>query len=175
MRPLERSDNLILGQYFLNLSEHTRSLYGPHPFDQATADQFCENINYADTIRMIATVSEGAGEQVIAYFILQLGIPKDETQRYVKAGILLEPHLDCLIAPCVADAYQNHGLGTPLMRQVFEVACSLGRRYIVLMGGVYVTNDRAVHYYQKLGFKNIGSFEPSWPNGRTSYDMYLEL
>jgi len=174
-RPITPQDHLLLGAYFLNLSETTRDLYGPHPFDQATADQLCAEINYADTIRLIATIPNAALEKVIAYFILQLGVPPAEIERYAQTNIALDPQADCLVAPSVADAYQNQGVGSPVMRHVFEVARRLGRKHIVLLGGVYVTNERAVHYYQKAGFRTVGTFIAPWASGRVSYDMVLEL
>ena len=174
-RPLEPQDNQILGRYFLSLSENTISLYGPHPFDQATADHLCATINYADTIRMIATIPAGAQEQVIAYFILQLSVSEGEIQRYAEAGITIDSQADCLIAPSVADAFQSQGLGTPLMRTMFAVARRLGRKHMVLMGGVYAHNARALHYYQKVGFKKVGTFVASCAKGRPSYDMYVDL
>ena len=174
-RPVEPQDSQILGQYFLGLSENTISLYGPHPFDQATADHLCATINYADTIRMIATIPAGMQEQVIAYFILQLSVFEGEIQRYAQAGISIDSQVDCLIAPSVADAFQSQGLGTPLMRHMFQVARRLGRKHMLLMGGVYEHNARAVHYYQKVGFKTVGTFVASWAKGRPSYDMYVDL
>ena len=175
IRPLITQDHLILGTYFLSLSGLTISLYGPHPFDQPTADRLCAEINYAETIRMIATIPGTAQEQVIAYFILQMGVPSAEIERYAQKKLTLDPQTDCLIAPSVADAYQNQGVGTPIMRHMFDVARRLGRKRMVLMGGVFVMNERAVHYYQKLGFRTVGTFVAPWASGRESYDMFLEL
>jgi diamine N-acetyltransferase len=174
-RPVTPPDHHILGEYFISLSETTRSLYGPHPFDQATADALCAGIDYADTIRFIATIPNASLEKVIAYFILQLGVPAAEIERYAQVNIALDPQADCLVAPSVADAYQNKGVGSPLMQLVFDVARRLGRRHIVLMGGVFVANERAVHYYHKLGFRRVGSFIAPWASGRESYDMFLAL
>ncbi len=172
-RPLERSDAAILGPYFLGLSEETRRRYGPHPFDQATADLLCANLNYADTIRWIATISHAGGEQVIAYFILVPGIAEAERKRYTALGITLDTAQDCTLAPSVADAYQNTGLGSRLMAHLKEVARRMGRRWMVLMGGVFVANERAVHFYEKHGFRKVGGFENS--PGMPSYDMIMEL
>jgi ribosomal protein S18 acetylase RimI-like enzyme len=124
---------------------------------------------------MIATIPAGMQEQVIAYFILQLSVFEGEIQRYAQAGISIDSQVDCLIAPSVADAFQSQGLGTPLMRHMFHVARRLGRKHMLLMGGVYEHNARAVHYYQKVGFKTVGTFVASWAKGRPSYDMYVDL
>lgn len=174
-RPLNRADAAILGAYFLSLSEDTTRRFGPHPFDQAAADQFCASIDYAEAIRMIATFPAPGGEQVIAYFIFQLDAPQGERERYAAAGITLDPQTDCIIAPSLADAYQNRGLGTPLMEHIFAVARRLGRKHILLNGGVYVTNVRAVHYYEKLGFRRVGTFDNPEGSGKVSYDMWRDL
>ena len=174
-RPLTTVDNASLGRYFLGLSEETKALYGPHPFDQATADKLCAEIDYADTIRFIATLPVAGQEQVIAYFILMLGLTPGEIERYPLAGIAVDPNLDCLIAPSVADAYQSQGLGILCMQHMIDVARRLGRRYFLLMGGVYIHNVRAVHFYQKAGFKLMAPFTPTWPGARPSQDMYIVL
>jgi GNAT superfamily N-acetyltransferase len=179
-RPLDRADAASLGAYFIGLSEDTTRRYGPHPFDQTTADQFCAAIDFREAIRMIATIPAAStnkgGEQVIAYFILQLDAPQGECERYSAAGITLDPQADCIIAPSLADAYQNRGLGTPLMEHIFSLARRLGRKHILLNGGVYLSNERAVHYYEKLGFQRVRMFEsPPAGSGKFSYDMWREL
>jgi diamine N-acetyltransferase len=170
-RPVTMSDAIILGRYFLGLSEELKALYGPHPFDQATADQLCA-ADDPQFIRMIAILPDG---DVIAYFILQSPAPQSEILRYQEAGLKIEPEETCLIAPSVADAYQNQGIGTPLMRHMAQVAHSLGLKNMILMGGVFGHNLRARHYYQKVGFREVGTFVPSWSAGRFCYDMMLDL
>ncbi len=172
-RPLEKGDAALLGAYFLSLSEDTKRRYGPHPFDQATADQLCAQIDYGETIRMLATIPQDGQEQVAAYFIFHLGAGEAEMKRYAALGICLDPDLDCTLAPSVADAFQNRGLGSLLMQHVKEVARRLGRRWMALMGGVFVTNERAVHFYEKHGFRKVGTFENS--PGVHSVDMILDL
>lgn len=175
-RPLASTDSFLLGRYFCSLSADTISRYGPHPFDQPTADRLCAGIDFNQAVRMIAVQEAGAEDQIAAYFIFQPYIPRDEIERYACAGIHLDPREGCLIAPSVADAYQNRGIGTPLMRHVFSVARRLGFLRMLLMGGVYLSNERAVHYYRKLGFRDIGiTFENPPGSGRVSYDMYVDL
>jgi GNAT superfamily N-acetyltransferase len=172
-RLLEASDAPILGDYFVGLSEDTKRRYGPHPFDQVTADQLCAGINYADTMRWVVTLPVGGTEQVIAYFLLVPGTGQSEQQRYAALGIPLDSAQDCTLAPSVADAYQNTGLGSRLMPHLKGVARGLGFRRMVLMGGVFVYNERAVHFYEKHGFRKVGGFEHT--SGMPSYDMIMEL
>ncbi len=172
-RPLAADDAGILGQYFQNLSVETRRRYAPHAFDQATADHLCATIDYADTIRMIAIVETDLQQQAVAYFVLVLGAHDHDQERYARAGISLDPQTDCTVAPSIADAYQDRGLGSCLMSHLMEVARQLGRGRMVLMGGVQATNHRAVHYYQKHGFRMVSTFES--PAGVYNHDMVLDL
>jgi GNAT superfamily N-acetyltransferase len=173
VRPIRLGDGDLLGEYFLGLSPETIDLYGPHPFDQVTADRFCAEIDPSQVIRWIATLTEGNHERCIAYVIQQFGIPPDELTRYAAAGLVLAAESGCLIAPSVADSHQNSGIGTPMLRHILNVANRLGIQVVVLMGGVFAHNLRAVHFYEKLGFRRIAPFIAPWAKGRTSYDMLL--
>jgi GNAT superfamily N-acetyltransferase len=172
-RPLVAGDAQILGRYFLGLSQETRRLYAPHPFDQATADRLCAEIDYAHTIRMLATAGTGSEEQVIAYFVLRLGIYESERERYRQASIVLAPQTDCSLAPSVADAFQDQGLGSLLLCHLFSTARRLGYKRMVLIGGTRGTNHRAVHFYKKHRFRTIGTF--AHPDEPVNYDMIVEL
>ncbi|MBN1873759.1 MAG: GNAT family N-acetyltransferase [Anaerolineae bacterium] len=172
-RPLLARDARRLGQYFLGLSDETRRRYGPHPFDQATADMLCAELNYAQTLRMLATLDLEEAEQVIAYFILVLGVLERDAARYARLAIPLAPDTDCTLAPSVADAFQSRGLGSLMMEHLIRVAVRLGRKRMVLMGGTQATNARAIHFYQKHGFRKVGEFEK--PPGFNNYDMILEF
>jgi diamine N-acetyltransferase len=173
LRPLAPSDANVLGVYFLSLSNETKRRYGPHPFDQATADRLCAENDYAHTIRMLTTKGDDDDERVIAYFILVLGVGEDDALRYAKLGMILNAATDCTLAPSVADTYQDKGLGSVMMRHVIEVARRLGKQRMVLMGGVQATNSRAKHFYEKHGFQHVGDFEE--PAGRNNHDMILDL
>ena len=177
LRPLVAEDAQRLGAYLVGLSEDTRRRYAPHPFDQATADVLCANVDYGDTIRMLATLSPpdapGGQEQVIAYFILQLSVKDGDRDRYKKLGITLDSESDCMLAPSVADAFQDQGVGSLMMAHLLTVARRLGRKRMVLMGGVRGMNERAIHFYRKHGFRTVGTFD--WPAGHLNYDMILDL
>jgi GNAT superfamily N-acetyltransferase len=171
-RPLTLADTAPLGRYFLGLSDQTKEVYGPHTFDQPTADRLCAEIDITQTVRMVAVDAQG---EFIAYFILDWLIREKQLERYAGYGLLFDPPECCQIAPSVLDGYQSQGIGTPLMQHVFDIARRAGRRYMQLTEGVCGHNARGIHYYQKLGFRQAGVFYPSWGNGRPSYDMYVEL
>jgi len=171
LRALVAADGARLGAYFENLSAATRARFGPHPLDRATADQLCATLDPSRTLRFVATLA--ADDLIIAYCILMLHVTEHEQARFAQYGLELISTLDCTVAPSVADAYQNQGLGVPLMKHVIDCARQLGRRCVVLLGGVQVTNERAVHVYQRLGFRTMGTFE--YPGGCWNADMRLEL
>jgi len=171
-RPLLSADSQRLGEYFLGLSPETRSRFGPHPLDRATANHLCASIHVAEALRMIAVIANPE-EQIIAYCILLLSVTEHELARYARYGTILDARTDCTVAPSVADAYQNLGLGSPFLLHLIEVARRLGRQRMVLLGGVQATNQRAVHFYRKHHFQMAGSFE--WPAGVFNHDMLLKL
>jgi GNAT superfamily N-acetyltransferase len=172
-RPVSKGDVQILGDYFLSLTADTIRRYGPHPFDRATAEQLCATTDPATVLRMIATTDGSEGERVIAYIIVILGVREEDVARYAKLGIPLNADTDCTIAPSVADAYQGKGLGSVLMVELKQILCRLGRQRIVLWEGTQATNDRAIHFYHKHGFRTVGEFEQ--PPGFNNYDMIMDL
>jgi diamine N-acetyltransferase len=171
IRPLRSEDSVRFGKYVLNLSAETRARYGPHPFDQATADAICATLDPNDILRMVATVPRDGEERIVAYMLLKMGVLEGDQQRYEQLGIPLDPDTDCTLAPSVADDYQNQGLGSLMLRHILQVAATLGRARMVLWYGVQATNERAVHFYTKSGFRKVGEFFTD----KNNFDMILNL
>ena len=171
LRPLTRADSAILGAYFLGLSDATKSVYGPHPFDRATADQLCAELDSAATLRMLATVEQNAQERIVAYCIVLFGVDGATRTRYEDRAIALDQATDCTLAPSVADDHQNSGLGSLMMDHLVGVLRRCGYLRMVLMGGVMAENERAIHFYRKYDFENVGSFLTRSNN----YDMIAAL
>jgi diamine N-acetyltransferase len=171
MRPLRAEDAVRFGEYLGSLSEQTRARYGPHPFDLATANRICATLDPTDILRLVATIPGVGGERMIAYVLLKMGVLEEDRERYENRGIPLSSDADCTLAPSVADDYQNQGVGSLMMLHVLEVTRKLGRRRIVLWGGVQATNHRAVHFYTKWGFHKVGEFYTDKNND----DMILDL
>jgi diamine N-acetyltransferase len=171
IRPLRADDAARLGDYFRGLSKQTRGRYGPHPFDQQTADAICAGLDPAALLRLVATLPGADGERIIAYMLLKMGVLEADQRRYAEMGIPLDPETDCTLAPSVADDYQNQGIGSRMLRHIIEVAPKHGRRRIVLWLGVQATNDRAVHFYTRCGFRKVGEFFTD----KNNFDMILDL
>lgn len=166
---LHRStDGERLAHYFTHLSEATRRVYGPHPFTAEQAHAFCRDVNYADTLRFLALDEE----RIVAYFVLHLGVLDSDVQRYASRNQPLNHRTDSTLAPSVADRYQERGVGSALFPLLSDIATQIGRRRIVLWGGVRADNPRAVHFYRKMGFVEQGQFATKDTN---NYDMLLDL
>ncbi|WP_051707143.1 MULTISPECIES: GNAT family N-acetyltransferase [unclassified Streptomyces] len=93
--------------------------------------------------------------------------------RYQDAGVRLTEATDCRFGPTLADDYQHRGVGTLVFPYVTEIARLLGRSRIILWGGVRADNARAIRYYEKNGFRPVGSFTGA--DGSLSLDMMLDL
>ena len=171
LRPLSANDGGILGEYFLGLSKTTRGFYGPHPFDQATADKICGEIRHPETLRLLATIEPGNQERIVAYFLVFFGILDGDRPRYNKLGISLDQNTDCTLAPSVADAFQNTGVGSLVMTHLTKLLRRCGRKRVVLWGGVQERNERGVRFYKKFGFQKIGEFMSK----NNNYDMIADL
>jgi len=171
MRPLRPDDAIRFSAYLAGLSAQTRSRYGPHPFDRATADTICSALDPTDILRMIATVPSAGDERIISYVLLKNGVLDQDRERYTALGIPLDPATDGTLAPSVADDYQDQGVGSTMMGHLLHVARAIGMKRIVLWLGVQATNERAVHFYTKWGFRKVGEFYTD----KNNYDMILDL
>ena len=167
-RVLLSSDGEGLGRYFAGLSQAIRGVYGPHPLTYEEGLKLCGAIDYVDTLRFVAL----AGAQIVAYFILVLYSLDSDGERYAGYGASLDAATDCTLAPSVADAWLERGLGSALFPHVSRVARRLGFARMVLMGGVRADNPRAVHFYEKSGFRRVGDF---WAGNTNNHDMVLDL
>jgi Uri superfamily endonuclease/ribosomal protein S18 acetylase RimI-like enzyme len=171
VRLLGERDAAALGSYFVGLSDRTKSRYGPHAFDLATAQAICASLDPHDMLCVIATVGAGASERIIAYMLVKLGVRESDGARYAALGIPLSPPESAALAPSVADAYQNQGLGGAMFASVAAMARSVGVRRLVLWDGVIADNLLAQGFYRKVGFAKVGEFQ----TGVLSHDMIADL
>lgn len=173
LRPLRKDDAPMLGAYFLGLSVATTRVYGPHQFDQQTADRLCAELDSADTLRMLGIVERGSQQRIIAYFIVHFGVYESDAKRYRDRNMLLSSTSDCELAPSVADGDQNTGVGSLVMEHLMPLLRRVGRKRLVLVGGVRAENLRAIHFYEKFGFEKVGAFKT---RGNTdNFDMIVSL
>lgn len=166
-RPLLASDYNALGAFLESLSLETTKRFQPHPLTKEYANGICQQLDYHKSLRLVAVVNK----QIVGYFLLDFYFGEEET-RYRRYDITLSQEFDCKIAPVVADGYQNSGLGSFMMEQTLHIARTLQRRYVTLSGGTQATNHRAIHFYEKFGFRKLGQYIK---NNMKNYDMCVEL
>jgi len=163
LRPLKSTDEQDLGDYFLSLSDKTKGFFGPHPFDRETAKKLCKEIDKTSILRLVAI----SANKIVGYFILLPGMSQSSKKRYAN----LNEKEVCSIAPSIADEFQSKGLGTKMMMYTIDIARRMGKKKMILSGGVQTRNQRGVHFYKKFGFKIVREFQTELKN----YDMVLDL
>jgi diamine N-acetyltransferase len=173
IRPLVAGDTERLGLFFDSLTDASRRVYGPHPLNCEHAKMLCDQIDYGQSLRFVALGPLPTGaEQIVGYMILDLGVRDSDIGRYAQAGRPLDGTITATFAPVIADTWQEHGLGSAMFPVVIDAARRVGRRQIVLMGGVRDDNPRARHFYEKFGFVRVGGFVAG---GVDNHDMILDL
>lgn len=168
-RPLIPQDEEGLAAFLESLSPQTRIFCEYPGYDRTAAREMCNAINRYDKLRMVAV----AGGQVVALFEFSLAIPDGDLDRYMGYGIPLDPATDVRFGACITDACQDCGLGSKLFPLMVDIALRFGKKRMILWGGVLVDNPRAIHYYEKHGFRIVGEYF-NQTNG-ACYDAVMNL
>ena len=171
IRLLREDDGARLAAYLEGLCAETCSYYRPHPFDRETAERSCASLNPAEELRFVALSRSDGDDRIVAYVPFKVGVRDADFERYAARGIELDPEADTTIAPSVADDYQGSGLAGAIMRYLREHSRTLGRTRMVLWGGVQARNARAIAFYRKWGFREMGEF---WTD-QNNFDMLASL
>jgi len=153
-RPLQPGDEAELADFLQRLSPQTRRFSAYASYDLAMARALCEAIARYDKLRFIAVI----GSRVVALLEFSFGIVAEDRERFQNYGIELDERTDCRFGPCIADEYQNRGVGSALLPFMLDIARRFGKRRLILWGGVLADNQRAIRYYEKNGFHLLGRF-----------------
>jgi RimJ/RimL family protein N-acetyltransferase len=171
LRPLEKTDIEILTKFLENLSKKTRKNYTLDSYDKNTAQEFCNAINRYDKLRFL--LIEKTTNDCIGIFEYSLDIPESDETRFANYNIQLNSETDCRMGPCLSDLYQNSGIGSMVFPYLIKIAKNLGQQRMILWGGVFSDNERAISFYEKNGFKRLGSFTNQ--DNKASLDMIIEI
>lgn len=166
IRPFTFGDFDRLTDYLQGLSAESKRRFGPHPFDRNSVEEY--HRLHPDVSGFVATNNEGL---VVAYALIKHGLIDEDLPRLAGYNMNPQQNTDCTYAPSVADDWQSCGLGTLLFDAIREDCRRKGFKRIFLWGGVQSTNVKAINYYNKLGFIQLGQFEHNGPND----DMALVL
>ncbi|MBH5333655.1 GNAT family N-acetyltransferase [Streptomyces pactum] len=170
VRPLTHVDAGPLAEFLGALSPASRRFSTFDGYDLATAQELCDAIARHDKLRLV--LQEVPSGRIVGLLEFGLALTASDTARYRDAGIRLSEATDCRFGPTLADDHQGRGVGTLVFPLVTETARLLGRRRIILWGGVRADNPRAIRYYEKNGFRRVGSFTEA--DGSLSLDMMLD-
>lgn len=169
VRLLEKKDKENLFEYFdRRFSKESKSRFGPHPFDIETINSICQDPN-DEVTRYVATDDQG---HIIAYVLIKKGMIEWDEKRYATRQQSYDYNDTVTFAPSVADEWQRTGLGS-LMNTIVET--DLAKKCIkniILWGGVQASNEKAVKFYNKLGYQFIASFSH---DGKDNHDMVKQL
>jgi len=170
LRPLLNSDIEGLTSFLENLSTETRRLSTFDSYDKVTAAGLCDAINKYDKLRFVL---ESQSKEIVGLIEFTLDIPQNVIDTYTTYGLPLDTGYTCRFGPTLADKYQSKGLGTLLFPYVVKIAKLLGKKHIILYGGVFADNFRAIKYYEKHGFKIAGKYNND--DGIENLDMILNI
>lgn len=154
LRPLEPADVQALMLFLAALSPETRRFSTYPSYDLATAQELCDAINRYDKLRLI--IEEPASKRIVGLLEFSFDIPDGDHARFASYHVTLESSTDCRFGPCLADDYQNKGVGSEVFPYIADVAKKFEQKRIILWGGVFSDNQRAIRYYEKNGFKRVG-------------------
>ncbi len=76
------------------------------------------------------------------------------------------------IAISVKKAYWNCGIASMMMKELIRFGKEIANMEVIQLE-VKADNKSAIHLYEKLGFKKIGSYEKFFKIGCQYYDAYL--
>ncbi|HET9475308.1 MAG TPA: GNAT family N-acetyltransferase [Steroidobacteraceae bacterium] len=134
IRPIRPDDAGREREFINGLSPQSRYQRFMHNLREP-AEAFVQslvNVDYRRTMALVAVTGEGATERIIG--VARYAADNDET---------------CEFAVAVADDWQCRGIGTTLVRQLFEHAAGAG--FSTIYGTVLADNQRMIELAQWLG------------------------
>jgi len=152
VRRLGEGDGPALQRFNAGLGKETRSVFLPHAYDDSTVAEY---IRRSQTNEDRTYVALSGGEIVGYFFLWEITNP------------------NALLGIGVADAYQNRGLGTEMMRILIEDARALGLQGLELT--TVLDNARAFHLYQKMGFQYLRDVDNVAGDGRVVRERMMFL
>lgn len=170
LRPLGAGDKAIITRFLSKLSTETRHFYVLDNYGDKTANKLCESVEKPGKMHFVVEV---VPSEIIALVKFSLDLPKADRLRYLQYGVKLTPGTVSRCGTCVTDKYQNISLGEITLQQIIDTSRYLGQKVVMLSGGIFADNVRAIHMVQKFGFKIVGKFTDS--KGQDHVDMYCVI
>jgi len=134
IRLLTKDEGEILGEFFTSLSDKTVYFFHPHKMTYEDGREQAKKIDRGE-IRIFGAFPEDDPGKLAGYIFAT-------NEPVVKLGF------------CVRDECQGQGVGQELLKYVIDSCRAEGRKGISLE--VFKDNPRAIHVYEKSGFKICG-------------------
>jgi hypothetical protein len=167
LRPLVSGDKANIAKFLSKLSANTRHFYILDDYGEKTADKLCKSLIKPEKLHFVVEVEPN---EIIALVKFSLDLPEEDRLRYLRYGTKLIPGTVSRCGTCIADNFQNVGLGGITLKYIISASRRLGQKGVMLSSGIFVDNDRAIHMVQKFDFKVVGSFTDQ--NGQKHVDMF---
>jgi RimJ/RimL family protein N-acetyltransferase len=143
LRPELPTDTEMLWEMFSTLSKASLDNL-VEPFTRERIEGWTKNIDYDKNLPVLAMVEEEKKARIVG--AASLSFYSTEANRH-KAELGITIH----------DDYQNLGLGTIMINHLLDIARKKRLEKVFLL--VNATNSRAIHVYEKCGFKTEAKLE----------------
>lgn len=143
LRPELPTDTEMLWEMFSTLSKASLDNL-VEPFTRERIEGWTNNIDYDKNLPVLAMVEEEKKARIVG--AASLSFYSTEANRH-KAELGVTIH----------DDYQNLGLGTIMINHLLDIARKKRLEKVFLL--VNATNSRAIHVYEKCGFKTEAKLE----------------
>jgi GNAT superfamily N-acetyltransferase len=183
LRPFQLGDEDVLIDFFDGLSEGTRHRYGITDPGETVAQEWAQSIGLYDKLRMVLQRLPGRrdapsearefGIPIAGVVEFSLDLTEADRERFARWGIPLRSGSALRFGICLADEEQGAGLASAAMPAVGDVVAGLGRRRIILWGGVLAENGTATAFYERNGFRTAGTWTDG--RGRACRDMFVDV
>ena len=160
LRPELSTDTEMLWEMFFTLTEESLDNL-IHPFTRERIEGWTSNIDYGKNLPVLALIQENGKERIIGSASLSFH-SQESTRHKAELGITIH------------DDYQNQGLGTTMIKHLLEIAQKKKLKKIYLR--VDTENRRAIHVYEKCGFKIEAKLEKEdYVKGRFRDDYRMAI
>lgn len=126
-RAFTQNDVDELYELLNTLSTEAKMFFHPHPFDKKTLQQISKSMTDHYFVLRIH-------KKIIGYSMLRLF-----------------EHPTPSIGICIRNGFENKGYGSMMTEMTLQKALELGYTEVILH--VHEKNERAIHFYSKLGFR----------------------
>ncbi len=169
-RPLVSEDVAALTDFLESLSAATRKYYNLPSYDNKMAQTHCDAIGIYDKLRFVVELD--IKKKIIAIFDFSFDLMPKEIEKLQNYNPQIDLAKVVRIGFGITDEYQSRGVGSHIFPYLLDVATQCGKDHLLLRGGVFAENQRAVNFYTKHGFKKFGEFEDK---GLEVRDMIREI